>query len=72
MVLEELRVLYLHPKETRSRLSSGSKESLKAYPHSDTLPPTRSYLMIVPFPGPSIFKPPHSLTLLDPWLLPGL
>jgi hypothetical protein len=40
MELEELRVPHLHPKTTRSRLSSRPlKEELKAHPHSDTLPP---------------------------------
>jgi hypothetical protein len=27
-----------------------------AHTHSDTIPPTRSHLLIVPLPGPSIFK----------------
>jgi hypothetical protein len=31
----------------------------KPTPHSDTLPPTRPHLLIVPLPEPSIFKPPQ-------------
>ena len=33
--------------------------NLKAHLHSDTLPPTRPHLLVVPLPGPSIYKPPH-------------
>jgi hypothetical protein len=69
-VQEEVRVLHRHTKETRSRLSSGNQEEgLKAHPHRDTLPPTRPhiptrpYLLIMPLPGPSIFKPPHQARL---------
>jgi hypothetical protein len=61
MVQEELRVLHLHLKADRRRwASSGSqREALKAHTYSDTLPPTRPHLLTVPFPGPSIVKPPH-------------
>jgi hypothetical protein len=54
MALEELRVLHLVPKPNRSRLGG---RSFKVYLHSDILPPTRSYLLIVPLPGPNILKP---------------
>lgn len=58
MVLEtETRFLHLDLKTVRRRLSS-RKEGLKAYPHSDTVFP-RSHLLIVPFPGSNIFKPPQ-------------
>ena len=65
MVGEDLRVLHLHLKATRRRLASTylkEDEGLKAYPHIDTLPPTRPHLLTVLFPGPSIFKPPHLFT----------
>jgi hypothetical protein len=64
MLLEELGVLHLHPKEARSRLTSRQLGggSLKAHPHSDTLPPTRPRLLIVPLPGPFVFKPPQTLS----------
>jgi hypothetical protein len=59
MAQEELRVLHLHLNATRRRLASlgSSEEVLFAHPHSDTLPPTRPHILIVSFPGPSIFKP---------------
>jgi hypothetical protein len=57
MVLEELRVLYLVSKANRRLALLGSKEKgLRVHPHSKTLPPTRPYHLIVPLPGPSIFK----------------
>ena len=61
MVPEELRVPYLVPKAVMSRLTSRQLggRSLKAHPHSDTLPPTRPHVLIVLFPGPNIFKPPQ-------------
>jgi hypothetical protein len=57
MTLEKLRVLPLVPKAARRRLVLmwlGGESPPK--PHSDTLPPTRPHLLIVPLPGPSIFK----------------
>jgi hypothetical protein len=62
--LEELRILYVVSKANRRRLASKQLEesSLKAQPHSDTLPSTRPHL-IVPLPGLSIFRIPQSLTL---------
>jgi hypothetical protein len=58
MVLEDLRVLHLDKAVARRDCLIGSQEDgLKAHPHSDTLPPTRPHLLIVPLPGPSIFKP---------------
>jgi len=61
MVQEELRDLHLHLKAARGRLSiprqlGGGSPSP---PHSDTLPPTRAHLLLVPLPGPSICKPSH-------------
>ena len=55
MVLEEPRILHLDPKAPRRRLSfhtgqSLNIESLKAHSHSDTLPPTRPHLPVVPLP----------------------
>jgi hypothetical protein len=57
LALEELRVLPLVPKAVwRSWKKTGShmfvyKENLKAHTQSDTLPPTRLYLLIMPLPG---------------------
>jgi hypothetical protein len=56
VALEEVRVLHLVPMANRRilfsrQLGGGSQSPLV----SDTLPPTRPQL-IVPFPGPSIFK----------------
>jgi hypothetical protein len=72
MVGEDLRVLHLHLKATRRRLASTylkEDEGLKAYPHIDTLPPTRPHLLTVLFPGPSIFKPPHTYLWYSQMLL---
>jgi hypothetical protein len=51
------RILYLHPKDTRSRLSSGSYERVsKPNPKmTHTHPSTRPHLLIVPFLGPGTF-----------------
>jgi hypothetical protein len=64
MAQEELRVLHLVSKNNR-RLAYKQLggRSLKAHPDSDILPLTRPHLLIVPFPGSSVFKPPHS----TPW-----
>jgi hypothetical protein len=74
MVLEkELRVLHLDLKASGRRLfSTGSQEeypisywaeskhrSLKTHPHCDTLYSTRPRLLIMPFSGPTRFKPPQ-------------
>ena len=61
-ILDKLRVLHLDWKAVRRRLCStlgGAwiQETSKPGPHSDTLPPTRPHLLIVPLPGPSIHKP---------------
>jgi hypothetical protein len=58
MELEELKVLHLARKSNK-RLASRQlvRRSLKA--HSDLLILTRPHLLIVPFLGPSIFKPPQ-------------
>jgi hypothetical protein len=70
MPLEELRVLHLDQKAARRRLALRQlgRRFLKAYPQSDTLPPTRPHLLqpvstrsqflTVSLPVPSIFKPP--------------
>ena len=53
MVLKkELRVLHLDPKAGRRRKASKT-------PHSDILPPKRPHLLIMPLPGPSVYKPPQ-------------
>jgi hypothetical protein len=64
-IVQELRVLHLVSKTNRRRLASRQlgRRSLKAHPHSDTLPPTKPHLLIVPLPRPSIFKPPKGLNL---------
>lgn len=49
MVLEELRVLYLDPQATGSKLTCASETSEPA--SNDTLPPTRPHcFLIVPLP----------------------
>ena len=62
MVLE-LRVLHLtgNRKSAESHAEKSlSKRDLKARPHSDTLPPTRPHLLIVPHLwGSFSFKPPQ-------------
>ena len=55
IMLEELRVLHLHLKASGRRLAH-------CPPHNNTPPPTRPHLLIVPLPGPSIFKPPQAPT----------
>ena len=56
---KELRVLRLNPQAMGSGLChtrcSLSIRDLKACPHSDTLPPTRPHLLIVPLPLGAIF-----------------
>jgi len=58
-------VLHLQLKEARNRLSilGGARRlvSNPSPPHSDTFLPTTPQLPIVPFPGPSICKPSHTL-----------
>ena len=61
MVLEKWRLLHLDPKTARERLSFHTGQSmsigdLKAQPHSDTFPPTRSHLLIVPLLVGQAFK----------------
>ena len=63
--LEEPKVLHLDPKADRRRMAFRQLGggSLKAHPHSDTLPPTRQHPpLVVPLPRSSIFKPPYLLT----------
>jgi hypothetical protein len=54
---QEFNILF--QRQTESWLPGSWEEGLKTHAHSDTLPPTRPHLLIVPFPGPSIFKPPY-------------
>jgi hypothetical protein len=61
IVQEKLRVLHLVLKANRKRLASRQLGGSQSPPHTDTLPPTRPHLLIIPFPGPSIFKPPQLL-----------
>jgi len=76
MMLEELRVLHLHSKESRNRLCPMWLEggSQSPYPHSVALPSTRPHLLIVPFPWPSILKPPqyHNIRIYSDIFLPNL
>jgi hypothetical protein len=64
---EELRVLHLVLKANRRRpvYRQLRRRSLKAHPHSDTLSPIRPHLLIVPLPGPRIFKPSQKDILWD-------
>jgi len=39
------------------------RKGLKADPYNDRLPPTRPHLLIVPLPGPSLYKPSQSSIL---------
>jgi hypothetical protein len=65
--LEELRVLYLVPKANWRRLPSRQVGGTSPSPPPEwhissnkaTPTPTRSHLLIVPLPGPSIFKSPQ-------------
>ena len=68
MVLEmELRILHLHPKEARNRLSSGSYLGVGSQSlNLQGLPPTRPHLLIVSLPVQNIFKPPHRPNIFLP------
>jgi hypothetical protein len=55
--------IFIERKPGTNCLPHGWEEGLKTHPHSDTLSPTRPHLLIVPLPGPSIFKPPQLLHL---------
>ena len=46
-----------------------ARTQLKAQAHSDTLPPARPHLQIVPLPGPCIFKLLQVQTHLKPFAL---
>jgi hypothetical protein len=68
MALEELRVLRLILKANRRRLASRQLgEGSQSPPDSNTLPPTRPHLLIVPLPEPSIFKLAHFLGSEHMW-----
>ena len=62
VLIKVLRVLHLGPQAARRSLASlHTSENLsmgdhKALPNSDTLPPTRLYLPIMPFPMEQAFK----------------
>jgi hypothetical protein len=55
---KELRVLHLHLKAA-SRILTSRQLGSYAHTHSDTPTPKRPYLLIVPLPGPSIYKPSY-------------
>jgi hypothetical protein len=58
MVQEEQRVLQLHLKAASRILASRQLGwDLKAHTHSDTPTPTGPHLLIMPSPGPRIYKP---------------
>lgn len=61
MVLEDLRVLYLDLTAARRKLPLRQLGGrlFKHHPYSDT---TRQHLLVVPLPGPNVFKPPQFLT----------
>jgi hypothetical protein len=62
MVQAELRVLCLHVKAAMRRLTSRDlevNEDIEAHIHHDISTPMRLQLLIVPLPGPSIFKSSH-------------
>jgi hypothetical protein len=61
MVQKELRVLHLHLKAASRILAS---RQLPALTHSGTPTPTGTHLLIVPFPGPTLYKPSHILYLV--------
>jgi hypothetical protein len=75
VALEELRVLPSYPQAPEGDCHPGCSLSIadfKAFPHSDTLPPTKPYLLVVPLPmsqaithlslwEPNLFKPPWNL-----------
>jgi hypothetical protein len=79
MMQEELRVLHLHLKAAR-RLTASHVVRRRVllpiptvahllqqghtYSNKATSTPTRPHLLIVLFPGPSIFKPPHPLRVI--------
>ena len=56
MVQEELRVLHFYLKAAR-RILASRQLGLKVHAHSVTPLPTGPHLLIVPFPGSSIYKP---------------
>ena len=56
---EELKVLHLGPKANRRLALMRLGEGCQVYLQKVTLPPTRPHLLIVPHPGPSIFKLPQ-------------
>jgi hypothetical protein len=68
MTLEEVRVLHLHPKEAKNKLTFKQLggRTLKAHSHSDTLSPTRPHLLLVPLPRPSKSTYPSTSSLWAP------
>jgi hypothetical protein len=67
MAPEELRIIYLHPKEVRGIMSSRSLRRVSESPppqcntssNKATPTPTSQYLLMIPLLESSIFKPPH-------------
>jgi hypothetical protein len=57
------KVLHLHLKASRTRLSS-RQLGRGSYAHSDIPPPTRPHFQIVSLPLLNIFKPPQELSIL--------
>jgi hypothetical protein len=59
---KKLRVLHLDSKRTRQRGEGSQRPPSVTYLLQEATPsPTRPYLLIVIFPGPSIFKPPQCI-----------
>jgi hypothetical protein len=62
MMQAELRVLHLHLKAAiKIQASRQLGWGFKAHTHSDTPTPTGPYLLLVPLPGRSIYKPSHAV-----------
>jgi hypothetical protein len=62
MVLEkgwEFCILIPRQSEGEDYLLGSWEEGFKAHTYNDTLPPTRPHLLIEPFSGSSVFKPPQ-------------
>jgi hypothetical protein len=68
MVQEELRVLHLHLEAAGRRLTSRQLAwGSYAHTHSNTLHSTRPHFLMVPLPGPSIYKPSQTPTSTAIW-----
>jgi hypothetical protein len=60
MAQEELRVLHLELSAARKKLTFQQLAELQAHPHSDTLPPTRHYLLTVPLSTDQLYSNHHT------------